>query len=82
MNEIPQEDGYYWMLLGKHNMHRVYLDEDKYTIVKISTDLYHPYKQNIQFLESGNNRWFRIKYLKDRAKFGNFIKIINPNKDL
>lgn len=80
IESIPEEDGYYWVLLGPHNMHKLFLHQDKYTIVQLITNKYDNKKRYIDFTE-GSKR-FSLKYFIERAKFGQFIKIIDPNKDL
>ena len=81
-NEIPEKDGYYWVLMGAHTMTRVYLDKDKYTIVKIFSSNSNVKKTRyIYLLESRcGSKSFTLKYFKERATFGAFIEIPNPNE--
>ena len=76
--ELPDEDGYYWVLLGPHKMNRIFLEENKFTIIYLFVT-YHSKKRYIRFVESDRNKSFTIKYFKERAKFGEFIKIQDPN---
>jgi hypothetical protein len=80
IESIPEEDGYYWVLLGAYNMHRLYLKQDTYTIVQLVSSTTDSSKRYIDFTEGGKR--FSLKYFVERAKFGQFIKIIDPNKDL
>lgn len=84
IGDIPEEDGYYWLVLGDHNMNRVYIwPKRKYTIVCLySTEDLVKNVRRIKFIESNSNKSFTLKYFLERAKFGHFIKIIDPNKDL
>lgn len=81
-SEVPEKDGYYWVLMGAHTMTRVYLDKDKYTIVKIySDDTTIKKTRKIGLLESRyGSKSFTLKYFKERATFGAFIEIPNPNE--
>lgn len=81
-SEIPEKDGYYWVLIGAHTMNRVYLEKDKYTVVKIFSDDRTVKKSRyIYLLESRHgSKSFTLKYFKERATFGAFIEIPNPNE--
>ncbi len=81
-SEVPEQDGYYWVLMGAHTMNRVYLEKDKYTVVKIFSDDRTVKKSRyIYLLESRyGSKSFTLKYFKERATFGAFIEIPNPNE--
>lgn len=84
LEDIPREDGYYWLMLGDHTMNRVYiLPRQKYTIVNLSTttDLVKNVRK-IRFIEANTTKYYNLKYFLERAKFGEFIKIMNPNEEL
>ena len=84
IENIPPNDGYYWLMLGDHTMNRVYIwPKKKYTMVKLSTntDAIKP-SRHISFLESNGGKSFTLKYFIGRAKFGEFIKIMNPNEEI
>lgn len=84
LEDIPREDGYYWLMLGDHTMHRVYIwPRQKYTIVNLytTTDLVKNVRK-IRFIEANTTKYYNLKYFLERAKFGEFIKIMNPNEEL
>jgi hypothetical protein len=87
MNELPEEDGYYWVKITDHNMNSIYIERNKFIIVELKTDPKPDSKgrtrRYIRFLErlyhnSGKNNC-RVKYFLERADFTEFLKIDNPN---
>lgn len=81
MDEIPEEDGFYWVLLGPHKMNVHGLKENEYTIVELTSNnqLVKP-KRYISFLCSYRPKKYTMKYFKTKSQFGAFIPITNPNE--
>lgn len=81
---VPNEDGYYWVRIGKNTMpYRYYIKPDKFTIVRLSSHLDSRTGKTNRYIEfvMSNNRINRLKYFVERAEFSTWIPIQNPNND-
>jgi len=87
MDEIPDEDGFYWLKLGIHDIFRLETEENKYLIIYLRSDINQKTGKRTKYIEFlgplisiGSKTEFTLTYfLKRVEQFGDFIPIIDPN---
>ena len=85
IDNIPKEDGYYWVKINSHTMSSIYIPMKGFQVVQIFSSSAgsssNKITRYVKFLEKdyGGRRYCRVQYFLERVKFTKFIEIFNPN---
>jgi len=87
MDEIPDEDGFYWVKLGRHDIFRLYTEKDKYLIIKLRSEINQKTGKRTKYItflgplvSIGSRTEFTLTYFLNKVEeFGDFIPIVDPN---